>query len=349
MSERLAGKGPVGSLLASVVLVAFSALATGAPAGAAAKAPRPPRPPFASTGGALHISDSTAELSGTVNARGTETSYYFQYGPTTAYGAQTPATAAGSGTTAVKVSVALSGLQLGTSYDYRLVAVSVSAGTAEGQSRTFTTKQIPLKFALPSTALVELYGSPLSLEGTLTGTGGSNHEIVLQANPFPYLGSFGDIGQPISTNAAGGFLLRVPSLAENTKLRVGTLDAVPAYSQALTLRVAARVTLRARPVGNRGLVRFDGIVRPAEIGAPVVFQLVRPGRGPVKIGTADVRRASGAFSRFSALLSIRHAGAYRALVEVTNGQQVSGSSQSVSVRPIGTPRRALRTHPRRRG
>ena len=35
-----------------------------------------------------------------------------------------------------------------------------------------------------------VFGNPFFVEGTLSGTGAATHEVVLQANPFPYLGGF---------------------------------------------------------------------------------------------------------------------------------------------------------------
>jgi hypothetical protein len=329
-----------GALLASVaaVLALCSSAAT-------AKTVRAPQPPAVATGGALHVGDSTAELQGTVNPRDLETSWYFQYGPTTAYGAQTPTTAAGSGTAGIKVSQILSGLQLGTTYHYRLVAVS-SAGTREGQDRTFITNRVPLRFVLSTTPpVMATYGSPFSIAGTLSGTGGAGHQIVLQANPFPYLGSFESIGSATTTNARGGFSFRVPGLSQNTKLRVSTLDTLPVYSQVVNVRVAVLVTLHVKPAGH-GRVRFDGTVTPAEVGAPVIFQR-STATGEVKAGVTTARRESAGVSRFSAVVRVRRTGTYGALVEVTNGMQVAGHSRTFLLHAAPVKRKAHRPHVRR--
>ena len=45
--------------------------------------------PKATTGGARTVSYGSATLGGAVNPNGADTSYYFQYGPTKAYGSQT--------------------------------------------------------------------------------------------------------------------------------------------------------------------------------------------------------------------------------------------------------------------
>lgn len=299
------------------------------------------KPPHVATGSALHVSESTVALNATVNPAGQETTCYFQYGTSTAYGAQTPTAAAGSGLVGVKVTQPIAGLQPGTTYHYRIVA-SNSTGISDGQDHTFTTKQIPLRFVIASTPRVSVFGGPYSLSGTLSGTGGANHPVVLQASQFPYLSGFADIGTPQSTNAEGGFALSVPSLSQTTQLRVRTLDPAPSYSQAVTVHVAVRVTLRAHPASG-GLIRLSGTVAPAELGAPVVFQWVRPGGGFVKVGGTVVRRGSASVSRFGAAVRIRHGGYYRALVQVSNGKQVSGFSRNVLLHAT-VVRRARRAH-----
>jgi hypothetical protein len=94
--------------------------------------------PTAKTGPAGAVTDVAATLAGTVNPKGSPTSYHFDYGTTTAYGATTPATDAGSGTNAVAASTSLSGLSPSTTYHYR-VAASNAAGVAQGGDQTFTT------------------------------------------------------------------------------------------------------------------------------------------------------------------------------------------------------------------
>jgi hypothetical protein len=328
-----------GVVAAGVAAAAPLSLAAGTPK---PKPPRPPRPPLATTAGPIDVSDTAAALTGTVNPRGLETTYYFQYGPTATYGGQTPTVAAGAGTASVRVSQPVAGLQLGTLYHYRLVAVS-SAGPADGQDRTFTTKQVPLRFVLARATVPDVFGTPFTVTGTLTGTGGAGRQVVLQANPFPYLGAFTDLGAPQTTNAGGGFAFRVPSITQTTELRVRTLDPVPTYSAAVTEHVAVAVTLRARPTGTRGVVRLEGTVAPAEPGAQVAFQRLRSVRGPAGAG-ATVARGRGRRSRFSAVVLIRHSGQYRALVRVTNGRQVTGSSRAVYLRGGPRPPRRARRH-----
>jgi hypothetical protein len=69
-------------------------------------------------------------IAGTVSPRGMQTSYYLEWGETTAYGSRTPpdAESVGSGVAPVPISVRLTGLDPAKEYHYRLVATS-GAGT----------------------------------------------------------------------------------------------------------------------------------------------------------------------------------------------------------------------------
>ncbi len=338
-----------GALLASFALaLAAVALVPPLSSQATSKTPKPPKvkPPHAGTERAVHAGETTVELDGTVNPHGMETTCYFQYGTTTAYGSQTPTAMAGSGTTGVKVSQAISGLQSGTTYHYRIVAIS-AGGTSDGVDRTFITKRIPLKFVIVKAPNAGTFGSPFSLTGTLTGAGAANHQVMLQASTFPYLTGFSDLGTPVSTNAVGDFMLTAPRLTQATELRVRTLDAPPIYSQIVKVKIAVLVRLNARPTRKVGIVRLSGTVSPAEVGAPVVFQWIRSTHKPVTVASTVVRRGSASASRFSATVKIRHGGEYRALVRVSNGKQVPGSSGTVLLR--GAPvHKKRRVHARRR-
>lgn len=328
----------------SATLLASAALVPSAST-AGTHTPAAPKPPHASTGGAEHPNQTSVALTGTVNPHGLETTCYFQYGATAAYGAQTPPIAAGSGTTGVKLSQPLTGLQPGTTYHYRLIATS-TAGTSEGRDRTLTTKQTPLRFVLAKAATTQPFGRRLTLAGTLTGDGGANHQLTAQTSPFPYFGSFGDLGPALSTNAEGAFSLTLPSFAQTTEVRVRTLDPLPVYSKVLTVHVAALVTLHAHPTRTPGLVRLSGTVTPAESGAPVLFQRVRPGHAALTVASTTARATGAKGSRFGATVSIRRSGSYRALVKISNGKQVSGTSFTVKLQ--GAPPRAHHRHGRRR-
>ncbi|MGD0455978.1 MAG: hypothetical protein ABSB69_20525, partial [Solirubrobacteraceae bacterium] len=200
---------------------------------------------------------SSAILYGYVDGHGQLTSYAFQYGPTSAYGAQSPLAPAGNGTVTIKVSQAVTGLQPGVTYHYRVLATS-PGGTAKGAERTFTTPKIPLSVQIAGVPNPVLFGEPFFLEGTLTGTGASTREIVLQANPFPYLAGFKDVGNPELANSAGGFSFPYVGLLENTQLRVVTVGKPEVASPVVLESVAVRVSFHVRRARRHGFVRLYG-------------------------------------------------------------------------------------------
>ena len=101
--------------------------------------------PAVTTGAAGSIDSGSATLTGTVNPNGAETTYHFEYGLTTVYGANTPTLSAGAGSSSVAVNMPLPGLPAKTTYHYRLVAAN-SEGTTRGDDATFTTSDTVVIF-----------------------------------------------------------------------------------------------------------------------------------------------------------------------------------------------------------
>jgi hypothetical protein len=100
------------------------------------------RDPSATSSAATSVTASSARLNGSVDPNGHGTKYFFEYGPTIAYGAKTSEGSAGSGNSSKTVSATVSGLQASTTYHFRLVATS-SKGTARSGDLTFTTAAAP--------------------------------------------------------------------------------------------------------------------------------------------------------------------------------------------------------------
>ncbi len=243
-----------------------------------------PLPPAVVTGGTSNVTYSSAILYGFVNARGQATNYFFQYGTTKGYGAQSPLAPAGNGTITIRVSQAITGLQPFTTYHYRIIAVG-SGGAKTGADRAFTTPKVPLSLAIVGAPNPVVFGNPFLVEGNLSGTGGGSHEIVLQVNTFPFLGGFKNVGNPEITNATGGFSFPFLGLNENAQLRVVTVGKPLVVSPVVTELVAVRVSFHVRRAAKRGYVRFYGTVAPAEVGAQVGFQLLQPGKSVNEGGT----------------------------------------------------------------
>ncbi len=101
--------------------------------------PRAPlTPPTATTIAGSSITSTGATLNASVNPNGSSTTVHFQWGTSTYYGHTTTPQSIGSGTSAVGVSAALTGLMPGKTYHFRIVASNIH-GTTYGSDVTFTT------------------------------------------------------------------------------------------------------------------------------------------------------------------------------------------------------------------
>ncbi len=141
------------ALIAAITVIAgvVAGLVTGATSGpatataaAAVTGPTSPAssPPAVATGSPSQVRPTSALLNGTVDPEGQATTYYFQYGTTTAYGLQSSPASAGSGSGNVAVHSTITGLASGTTYHYRLAAQN-SSGTSFGTDQTVTPGQAP--------------------------------------------------------------------------------------------------------------------------------------------------------------------------------------------------------------
>ena len=126
-----------------------------------------------------NISANGAQLNGAINPPAAKTTWYFEYGLTSAYATRTtPQTLAGFG--ARPINARLAGLQPGATFHYRLVA-QTSTTQYVGPDNTFKTKNTvrlrPAGLTLTASALVRprsvaltVYGALRPPPGTFTGT-----------------------------------------------------------------------------------------------------------------------------------------------------------------------------------
>jgi hypothetical protein len=284
--------------------------------------------PLVFTGAARQVSYGSATLDGSVNPRGNDTSYYFQYGPTKAYGGQTAIADAGAGTHTVGVGLPVGGLQPLTVYHYRLVAVNGN-GAANGSDRTLLTTKVPLTLQILSSPNPVPFGGTVTVQGTLSGTENGNREVVLQANQFPFTAGFQNVLNPELTTATGSFAFTVAGLTQTTQYRVVTGTIPPVLSPVAVESVAVRVNAHVGRSRRRGFARIYGTVTPAEDGVQVGILRITHGHG-VLVGGTILRHRSASSSTFSRVVRTR-AGVYRVLVRVTNGAQVSNYSQPLRI------------------
>ncbi len=134
-------------------------------------------PPTATTEPAESVGGSTATLKGLVNPKGQEARYSFEYGTEEYnYSESTPELSAGSGSSPVNVSRAVTGLSPGTTYHYRIIADG-AGGIVAGADNTFSTTGTPPP--PPPTVTTEgvsgLEGHSATLEGNVNPNGLDSH------------------------------------------------------------------------------------------------------------------------------------------------------------------------------
>jgi hypothetical protein len=157
-----------------------------------------PRPPTVVTEEASSVTQTTAILNGTVNPNNESvTGCEFEYGTTTSYGSFTGCGGiAFHGNGAVPTDGVLSGLTPGTTYHFRILAIS-HAGAGKGGDRTFTTmpatkgkEEEPPKEKLPE----ETPSTGGGGSTTTTTTGGSTATPTIGPSTMP-----GAISTPVAT------------------------------------------------------------------------------------------------------------------------------------------------------
>jgi hypothetical protein len=309
------------------VLMTILVLSLGLPALALGDSSKP----TVATGAVANVTPQSGTLLGKVRPNGAQTTYLFQYGPTTLYGSATTVAAAGNSSNAVAVLANLGGLAPATTYHYRLVAHNRN-GTVSGADRSFKTRAQPLGLTLAATPNPVPFGRPTVLAGALTGTGSAGRQIVLQSNPFPYTQGFTTISNPQLVGANGAFSFPLLSVPLNTQYRVAIPTrpevASPIVGVSVAVRVSTNVSAQRVHTGRR--VRFFGRVTPARPGALVAIQRLRGTRWVTLAGTIT-HTAGRRFSRYAKRVRIRRGGSYRVFVAIVDGNFTSSAGRTVKI------------------
>jgi phosphodiesterase/alkaline phosphatase D-like protein len=210
--------------------------------------------PAVVTGAATAVSSARAVLHATVNPGGAATSYSFESGPTTAYGAVSTTGKAGRGATPLEVTRMLTGLTPGTVYHYAIQA-SNNLGSAIGRDRVLMTTGHP-----PPGAVTGVPSAVATTTATLTGavvTQGQATSAYFQWGTAPTYGyqtaatdvTAATTPQPVSytlTGLAPGttFHYRLVAIHAGVAPQVG---ADQAFTTIPLVRFRDRVTARTTP------------------------------------------------------------------------------------------------------
>jgi hypothetical protein len=104
------------------------------------------------------VGSTSAVLEGRVNPNGSATSYFFQYGTSSAYGSSTPSESVGTGSQAVGLQARLEELTPETTYHFRVVATNEDGEIEDGPDSTFSTDPMTAP-GLPDGRAYELVSS----------------------------------------------------------------------------------------------------------------------------------------------------------------------------------------------
>lgn len=286
-------------------------------------------PPVVSTQPASGIAQTTALMRAGINPKGERTSYYFEIGLDKRYGTQTAPGTLGAGTKAVAVRHGAGALRPNTVYHYRAVAANAS-GTVRGGDRAFRTAKQPLGFVIGGAPNPVVFGSPVGITGTLTGSDNANVAVQLQSRTFPYASSFTNSGNAQLTSPEGVFHFVLSPFPMATQFRAVAKKNL--VSQIVLVAVKVHVDLR---VSKRrgGVTRLSGLVRPAlATGTTVSLQRRSAGRWITIARAALHDPTPGGALRFAKTLRhLRRPSTVRALVKVNDGAHMENRSAQVRV------------------
>lgn len=267
------------------------------------------------------VTAGTAQLQGGVYPNATDTTYWWEYGTTSAYGQTTTPNDIGSGTDPVPVSDSLTGLSPGATYHYRLVAEN-SFGTEYGYDYTFTTPASTLSSPGQGTTQNPTT-TPTTTTTTTTPTGpttGSGGSGTSGTAPAPMvtavrIGAAATTATVTATIATGG-------AATSYSLQYGTTHALGkslSGSQSSGAAATARWTLRNLSPGKIYYLR----VVASNAGGSGAGSLVRFRTSPVTI--TKISRGAGFLN---AMLRCHGSAACHVRLQGRSGTRVLLSSQA---------------------
>ena len=228
------------------------------------------------TAPASDVGSASATLNGVVADDGQDTTYSFEYGPSTALGISTPDQAAGTNTQPQLVQAVLATLTPATQYYFRLDTSNALTGTSHGQLQSFTT-------AASAPALISAVSG-----ATQTATLGTAFAVALQAkvidgqgNPVPgapvtfaapTTGASGTFpsGSPttvVQTDSSG--LATAPTLTANTTAGSYSVDATVAGA---AIHASFMLSNAPKAVGEAATTtHLASSTNPARILQPVTY------------------------------------------------------------------------------
>ncbi|HUA03421.1 MAG TPA: hypothetical protein VMB27_05920 [Solirubrobacteraceae bacterium] len=281
---------------------------------------------------------TTATLAGGVYPNGLDTTYYWQYGTTTAYGAQTAPVDMGAGQAPGFATAALAGLAPATTYHYRLVAQNAD-GTTYGYDSELTTASPPILTANPSIGGTARLGQTLSANpgGWVLAGGSFSYQWQRSPDGGTWTSITGAVGSGYTVaDADGGDYLRVVVTATNgygaSTATSPALGPVPATSNSTAAPTGPRWTSRPRISSDPGRVGDTLTITPARWASRLrgkVTRVMRCTSSCVAVGSPNATRYKITPADVGSVLLVRE------IASGADGSTVVWSSRSIG--PVASP------------
>lgn len=289
-----------------------------------------PRRPAVATRSATDLAATTATIVGRVNPYGQPTTYRFEWGTSTAYGAATASASVAVGPTAT-VTAPLSGLQPNTRYVFRVVATN-AAGTARSTSRSFTTGRGLTGVSLTATRRTISWEGSTIISGVVRGAAPGGTKVRLLRQDHPFSAPYREVGTQTS-NAAGGYAFTLNRIYGAARLRV-VAESTPSV-ESTTLGLRSRVLARLGTGSRRAAsVVVRGRIYPASAGTRVSLQRRTTTGRWITVARPRLSRSASGRASFSRRLSRSRSHSWRYRLVVTpndDGAHVTTTSASVLV------------------
>jgi hypothetical protein len=286
--------------------------------------------PGVRTGAVRSTTADTATLLGRVDPNRSTTRWWFEYGPTTAYGSRTPDAEPLRGSYGHTVSAVIAGLEPGRVYHFR-VAAENAAGVVVGGDRGFRTLRAPTGITITSPLRRIAFGSVTTVSGRVEGGGVGSIRVALQAQPFPFTAPFRQAGDAVTTRADGSFRLPSPPLWISTRLRVVTRSTLVATSPTIAAFSRVLVGAGVTPLDRRR-VSIAGTVTPGVRGARVSVQRRGAGGRWVFVQRTTARSAGrGRYGYRFTIVRTARARQFRVVVRPPSLAYATGTSRTVTV------------------
>lgn len=184
----------------------------------------------------------------------------------------------------------------------------------------------PLTLTARPTPVV--FGGAVTLSGKLSGPNAGGKNVVVEADEFPYEGSFRNVGNATTNNGGSYSLGTRPSKNTRYRARQGNTTS-SLVTELVRIRVSLRLGDSTPTAGQR--VRFFGKACPEHDGALVRIQRRRSGGGYGTVKSTRLKDLVGSTcSQYSTRVRINADSTFRTVVVPNDSDHAQGISRARS-------------------